>query len=219
MDNLGQARQPDGRPLLLLDIDGVLNAFPAWTSRRDYERHEIDGYPISFHHEVREMVGELRKHYDISWFTLWNHKAAPLIGPHVGLEDAPFLETSWDRGADILMAQGVEPEQVRLIMYAKTPLLTELVDNSQRWVWIDDAHSDRDRDYLEYQGFVPENFRLIRTDGNPGLTWIEVQEAVTLARAWAAGEAPEATSPADSGASGAPHIRPGSIAGRSDAVE
>ena len=45
-------------PLLLLDVDGVLNAFPdSWTP--GYTRHVIEGYPIHFHDEVAQMVSAL----------------------------------------------------------------------------------------------------------------------------------------------------------------
>ena len=66
------------KPLLLLDVDGVLNAFPnSWTP--GYTRHVIEGYPIHLHDEVAQMVSALDQAFEIVWFTLWNHRAAPGI--------------------------------------------------------------------------------------------------------------------------------------------
>lgn len=208
------------RPLLLLDVDGVLNAFPTGAGRWDYTDCVIDGYPIHFHQELPQMVAELRRHFDIVWFTLWNRNAAPLIGPHVGLTDAPFLPTSWERGAAILQEQGVSPEEVRLFMFAKSPLLPGSVDPSRPWVWIDDAHSDWDWAYLKSQGFDPDRFRLIRTVAEAGLTWTEVQQAVGAARAWADGPSAVgagADLPVDAITTGAA-MAPGEVPGRSESA-
>ena len=208
-----------GKPVLLLDVDGVLNAFPTRSSRVDYTCHVIDGYRIHLHREVADMVEQLRVHYDIVWFTLWNRKASPLIGPHVGLPNSPYFRTSFEVGAQILLEQGVAEEELALFMYAKTPLLPDLLDVGQRWVWIDDAHSEWDWAYLKKQGFDPGNFRLIRTDETAGLTWIEVHEAIDVARGWSeVGGGGERPSRRLTGSRRGP-VRPGAVAGRADAVQ
>ena len=60
------------------------------------------------------------------WFTLWNHHAAPGIGPHVGLAEANHLTTSWERGWDVAYAAGCIAPRINQMIYAKTPLLPEL---------------------------------------------------------------------------------------------
>ncbi len=204
------------KPLLLLDVDGVLNAFPA-TWQTGYTRKAIDGYPIHFHHEVRQMVSALDKAFEIVWFTLWNHRAAPGIGPHVGLSDAVHLTTSWERGWDVAYAAGCTATRINQMMYAKTPLLPELVGTGRHWVWIDDAHSASDHEYLVDAGFDPRSFRLVRTDPEVGLTWTDVHRALEFAQAADGVEVPVEES-VDAPAVGLNGQGPGSTVGRVDAI-
>jgi hypothetical protein len=217
METTGQQDGLVSKPLLLLDIDGVLNAFPR-RSTPDYTRHFIDGYAIHLHREVEAMVAELASCFEIVWFTLWNRKAAPLIGPHVGLADIGHLETSFEDGAQVLRSQGFLEYELRLLMYAKTPLLPNLLDTDRPWVWIDDAHTSLDRAYLLKQGFDGTRFRLIGTDMNIGLTWHEVDEAVEAAQAWASGKTPKEPEDAPGTNRSPLGVIPGVFAGRSDAV-
>lgn len=83
----------DNRPLLLVDIDGVLNLFGAWVStgkvwwdtkgrmrqstvapehlREDRAR----GYSLLFNPEHPEMFSELEQHFDTVWATMWMDSA------------------------------------------------------------------------------------------------------------------------------------------------
>ncbi len=166
------------RPTLYLDIDGVLNAIPDEPGPTGYSMLVIDSYVIHLHDEIAEMVSKLASHYDIVWFTLWNERAAPLIGPHVGLEEAPHLSTSWRLGRRRMLAQGYPEAAIRFVLYAKTPLLKDRVDLHAQWIWIDDSHGRGDHSYLIREGFDPANFRLLRTDPRLGLTWPDVERAV-----------------------------------------
>lgn len=204
------------KPLLLLDVDGVIKAFPD-SRTRDYTRRVIDGYPIHFHREVPQMVSALEQAFEIVWFTLWNHRAALGIGPHVGLSDADHRTTSWERGWDVAYAAGTSVRGINAIMYAKTPLLPELVSTERHWVWIDDAHSGFDREYLVHAGFDPRRFRLVRTNPETGLAWTDVDRALEFARAVVSGaELPIDDSVEDSsaGTSTSPAVGPGSTLGR-----
>ncbi|MBK6763042.1 MAG: hypothetical protein IPG68_07090 [Micrococcales bacterium] len=199
------------RPLLLLDIDGVLNAIPDEPSPPGYTLHEMDGFAIHLSSDLRDMVTALAERFDIVWFTLWNERASLLMGPQVGLEQAPYLHTSWHLGERIMFEQGYPASALDRILYAKSPILTQQVDRAQRWVWIDDAHGHDDHAYLTREGFDPANFRLLRTDGGTGLTWADVRRAI----AWLPhlGHVAE-----EFDARGSAHHGPGSTAGRADAV-
>ena len=200
------------KPLLLLDIDGVLNAFPTRPGR-EYTRLTIDGYPIHLHVEVRAMVSALEEAFETVWFTLWNHRAAPGLGPHVGLTETEHLTTSWERGWEVAAAAGYDDSAIRRLMYAKTPLLPGLVDPQRPWVWIDDAHTMWDQEYLVAAGLDPRSFRLVGTDPEVGLMWDDVEHAVAFAR----GETE--TGGVDAFARSAPSTRfPGAVVGRVDAV-
>lgn len=176
-----QEESMNDKPLLLLDVDGVLNAFPPRPGG-EYSRHLIDGYRIHFHAELPAMVSALEEVFEIVWFTLWNHRATPGIGPHVGLDQATHLTTSWERGWEAALTAGYDSTGIRQLMYAKTPLLPELVGTQRPWVWIDDAHSVWDQEYLVNAGMDPSRFRLVRTDPEVGLMWDDVEEAIAFAR-------------------------------------
>ena len=168
------------RPTLLLDIDGVLNAIPEYVGPPGYAVYMMGGYVIHLNEEIASMVAELRRHYGVCWFTLWNDRAATLMGPHVGLESVPFIRTSWLGGRQVMREQGYPDSAIELVLYAKTPMLPGHLGPDDHWVWIDDAHGRRDQDYLKRQGFDPANFRLLRTDPRVGLTWDDVQRAVSF---------------------------------------
>lgn len=204
------------QPLLLLDIDGVLNAFPDRAGFR-YTRHTIDGYRIHLHNEVREMVSALEEAFEIVWFTLWNHRASPAIGPHVGLADAEHLTTSWERGWEAAAIAGYDDEAISRLMYAKTPLLPQLLDRGRPWVWIDDAHGRVDADYLVAAGLDPRSFRLVGTDPEVGLQWEDVERALEFARSVASGAGAASTDSFIGSSADGLHF-PGSVVGRVDAV-
>lgn len=208
-----QEEPMNDKPLLLLDVDGVLNAFPTRPGAQ-YSRHLIDGYQIHFHAELPAMVSALEEVFEIVWFTLWNHRATPGIGPHVGLDQATHLTTSWERGWEAALTAGYTSTGIRQLMYAKTPLLPELVDAQRPWVWIDDAHSVWDQEYLERAGMDPTRFRLVRTDPEVGLMWDDVEEAIAFART---GGTTGARDVFDSSKT-PPSNFPGSALGRKDAV-
>jgi len=197
------------RPTLYLDIDGVINAIPDEPAPTGYSMHLIDGYVIHFHDEIVAMVARLAECYDIVWFTLWNQRAAPLIGPHVGLQNAPHLHTSWQLGMQTMVTQGHSEAAIDFVLYAKTPLLKDGVALDARWIWIDDSHGRGDHNYLTREGFDPANFRLLRTDRRVGLTWPDVERAV----AWIP-ELGSVTEGMDLGTVG--YERPGTTAGRSE---
>lgn len=204
------------KPLLLLDIDGVLNAFPSHAGFR-YTRHTIDGYRIHLHNEVHDMVSALEEAFEIVWFTLWNHRASPAIGPHVGLADAAHLTTSWERGWEAAAIAGYDDDAISQLMYAKTPLLPELMAEGRPWVWIDDAHGRADADYLVAAGLDPQMFRLVGTDPEVGLQWADVDLALDFARSLATGGGNAGTDSFVGAAADGLHF-PGSVVGRVDAV-
>lgn len=203
----------DDKPMLLLDIDGVLNAFPEHSDLRNYSRHLIDGYRIHLHRDAPQMVSALEQEFEIVWFTLWNHRATPAIGPHVGLTATPHLTTSWERGWEAAAVAGYGDAEISRLMYAKTPLLPHLVPPGRRWVWIDDAHSRWDHEYLVTAGMDPSQFRLVRTDPDSGLTWSDVERALGFVRG--------GVDPGDAGLTEDPRLvarYPGSVVGRVDAA-
>lgn len=93
------------RPVVLLDIDGVLNAIdedPEGPRRAPYGEPEewltdlvpIAGveYPVRVHRSVCEWLGRLREVADVRWLTTWSHgdRCNSVIAPLVGLPELPI---------------------------------------------------------------------------------------------------------------------------------
>lgn len=86
------------RPLLLLDVDGVLNAFGAW-ERRDsslplapgnlvvpegFRAARADGYHLLLREEHADWVEGLGRRFDMVWATMWQGRAPVGLAPVVG---------------------------------------------------------------------------------------------------------------------------------------
>lgn len=88
------------RPLLYMDVDGVINA---WAARGDHpENFELTfaavaadgrGYPMRVPVGTRERVGVLQARFEIVWATTWAHDAVRVLAPQFGFGgDWPVLE-------------------------------------------------------------------------------------------------------------------------------
>lgn len=90
------------RPILFLDVDGVLNPFAAKPERRPdgYETHRIT--PAAWAKPLRvwlnpehgPMLLDLaeRTGIELVWATTWEHQANEFIGPRIGLPALPVVE-------------------------------------------------------------------------------------------------------------------------------
>lgn len=81
------------KPLLLLDIDGVLCPFGRdgkyLKGIPDYQ--QMDDHPGWWSPDHTEMLQELSKLYEIVWATMWMDDANDVISPLHGLERLPFV--------------------------------------------------------------------------------------------------------------------------------
>lgn len=79
------------RPLLFLDVDGVLN--PVLPSP-DFTVHDILTHTVLLSARHGAWLRELADIYDLVWATTWEHGANLHIAPRLGLPPLPVVEFS-----------------------------------------------------------------------------------------------------------------------------
>jgi hypothetical protein len=154
------------RPLLLIDVDGVISlfGFPP-TARPDGLPTLVNGIPhwLSAHASPRLL--RLSEHFECVWCTGWEEKAeehlTPLLGlpggwPHLSLGQLSDGERHW-----------------------KLDAICEFTGPDRAVAWIDDAH---DPSCDEWVASRAGPTLLVRTDPAVGVTEADVELLVEWAR-------------------------------------
>jgi hypothetical protein len=92
------------RPILLLDVDGVINCFGTiWTE--EYEAEHFDGgcarmsdeghFSLRVRHETGVLLRELAEVFDVVWCTAWEERAHPQFQQWLGLPEEPWPHISF----------------------------------------------------------------------------------------------------------------------------
>lgn len=81
------------RPLLLLDVDGVLNPYAALVCPSGYVEHElfVGEEPVRVCTEHGRWVHELAIHFEVVWATAWGAEANRLLAPLLELPHLPKI--------------------------------------------------------------------------------------------------------------------------------
>lgn len=158
----------DGRPLLLVDVDGVLNPFAAQPGFGRYEcvvgaeRYTVHLNPA---HGAWLMELALAVRAELIWATTWEEWANEWIGPRLGLPRLPVVPLA-----------GEAPSELGEMF--KTPHVAKYVGD-RPFVWFDDHVFSADEEYLrDCRG--GGGFLLVNIEPSHGLT----REHLDLARAW-----------------------------------
>lgn len=78
------------RPLLLLDIDGVLS--PTGRSvPHPHARHATDDHDVVIHPNHGAWLATLSATFDLVWATTWGERANAVYAPLLGLPPAPVM--------------------------------------------------------------------------------------------------------------------------------
>lgn len=154
----------DPRPVLLVDVDGVLNPWLADGRPDGYNEYEFfpdERVLLSPGHG--ELLTSLAADYELVWATAWEHRANRLIGPVLALPELPVIEFPLDG---------------RHQLFRKLPAVIEAV-GERPCAWIDDEHQPDHYTWARQRG-VPT--LLIDIDPAEGLT----REVVGVLADWAA---------------------------------
>jgi hypothetical protein len=168
----GSGSAAGARPLLMLDVDGVLLVWRggAWDPDGARDEDVRDGGAddeVGFHPDAAGWLAELARAFELCWATTWEDQANRDIGPALGLGRLPFVEFEMD-------------------YRARTPKLRSLA----AWVgdrpcaWIDDdLHADAE----SWAAGRSAPTLLVHVDAEEGMARRHVDELLDWAVSQAAG--------------------------------
>jgi hypothetical protein len=118
---------PDRRPLLLLDVDGVLNPFAASSCPEGYREHAFfpgEDPPIRLCDDHGRWLAELSRRFELVWATGWEDEANTYLTPVLGLPLLPVIR---------FPPVPFDPAE-------KVPAIDAFVGDRPT-AWVDDAHT------------------------------------------------------------------------------
>lgn len=174
------------KPLLLVDIDGVLNPEPRSNGRRPegYVTHRFnpttsDGvdWVTRYRKPLRVWLNpqhgvellKLTEFYELVWCTTWEAEANVWISPHLGLPELPVIEF------------GKNPPQPDPGIHWKTAAVIEYAAG-RPFVWVDDEIGQRDHWYIGQHH--PGRYSLMKIDPFFGLMQENFDELKGWQRKW-----------------------------------
>lgn len=156
------------RPILFLDVDGVINA----DATDDSRPATIDGITVVYRPSVVDWVNHLARDgvASVVWLTTWRPDHLPLLVEALGFDhfDQPRREpgsiASWD-------ANWWKLGTLRAVLAGQ---------ETRRWAWLDDDIADATAEQLrlEFPAGLP-----YRVDSRPGLTDYDMAVVETWLRA------------------------------------
>jgi len=159
----------DVRPLLLVDVDGVLNPWRAVGCPAGFREYRFfPGERVLLSEGHGELLRSLATSFELVWATAWEHKANRLICPVISLPELPVIEF---------------PLTAPDYLFRKLPAVIDSVGD-RPCAWIDDEHQPAHYHWALERG-VPT--LIVDIDPAEGLT---AQVAAQLAE-WAAALASE----------------------------
>jgi hypothetical protein len=142
------------RPILLVDVDGVLNPWEADYCPYGFAEYEfIPGERVLLSPAHGQLLMSLGSAYELVWATAWEHDANRFIAPVLDLPALPVIEF---------------PLGGRDLRFRKLPAVQEAVGD-RPCAWIDDVH-------------LPDHYEWAATRGVPTLI-IDINPAVGLTTA------------------------------------
>lgn len=147
------------KPLLLLDIDGVLSPFGGGPPP-GFVRETIGSYEVIWSQQHRDWLFQLSQEFQLVWATTWEHSANESMSPILELGQLAVIE--FDRGTGDTW---------------KLPSVQEFIGNRPT-AWIDD---DLYLDAHKWADHRDVPTLLIRTSSSVGLTKEHVDQLKTFA--------------------------------------
>jgi hypothetical protein len=134
------------KPLLLLDVDGVLAPFGGdyEDTHRRVEVHSRFGvHDVYLRHDLPEILQRLMQSFKLMWGTGWEHSANDHLLEHLGLEDPLDVLEFWGSIPGEVEEKLSGPIYLSETATWKLPWMKQFLDKDPRpAVWIDDEILD-----------------------------------------------------------------------------
>jgi hypothetical protein len=181
------------RPLLLVDVDGVISLFGFDPARPpDGNFQTVDGITHFLSAEAARHLRELSQFYEPAWCTGWEEKANEYLPHALGLPGPwPYLEFAGPAAAGA--------------GHWKLDAIDRYAGRSRAVAWIDDGHDERCRDWSRQRSGPT---LLVTTDPAAGLTAEHVATLLQFVERANTGGSCVATSNQVAPASADPNISP-----------
>jgi hypothetical protein len=155
------------RPLLMIDVDGVISLFGFAAERPPAGRFVlVDGIAHFLSATAGGHLRELSGEFELVWCTGWEEKANDYLRPSLGLpEPLPYL--SFERGPRPANA------------HWKLAAIDAFAGPSRPLAWVDDAHDERCAAWAQARS-APT--LLVGTEADLGLTEAQVVELIVWSR-------------------------------------
>jgi hypothetical protein len=158
---------PSSRPLLLVDVDGVISLFGFDHADPPSGRFQlVDGHAHFLSADAGERLRRLEQAFELAWCTGWEEKANEYLPLVLGLV-GPLPHVVFD--------PATRPPDA----HWKLDGIDRHVEPSRPLAWLDDAHDESCRAWAASR---PGPTLLVTTDPTVGLTEAEVDQLLAWAR-------------------------------------
>jgi hypothetical protein len=174
---------------ILVDIDGVLNAFHAPNILPSHQYVARAGkYTVVLDRRHPEWMRELEQFADMRWATMWMAAAGPLFGKVADIgQDWPFLDFDKHNGALPWHAFKAARTGEGVGNY-KRALIEAVAEDGQPLVWIDDDMTDAQIDWATKRSRAGFPTLFIRPSAREGLTRAQFELVLSFAQHFALAE-------------------------------
>lgn len=164
------------KPMLLLDIDGVVNIFTGKVAGREMISARADNWPLWLHPDHPEWVNELSMHFDMVWSTMWQAQVVHFAQVAGFGHDWPWInfDSHYLRAGNLRTGEGVGSY--------KHPGI-ELTIRQRPAVVIDDDLEPWQHEWADIRTHSGIPTHLIQPDPFEGLKSSHLEQALAFAQA------------------------------------
>lgn len=159
----------EDKPFLLIDVDGVLNAFNRNQSDRVYDIFKVGPFTVRFRHELLDWLIRLDQHYHLVWCTMWDERANSDLAPRLGIAELPYIPC-WDNSDQRMEWKGRR-------LYSKVACI-EAHLKDRAFAWIDDEIYSGELAWAEHRDNEIAPTLLLKIDPRMGLLEHHVNKLV-----------------------------------------